>query len=275
MRIAFLVQAHANILQLTLLARALRAAGGDVYVHLDSKSKEDPAPLAPLATLVQRIPVFHGGFSQVDATLLKLRAAMRQGYDHYFLLSGQCFPIKSAQWLAARLAAGGDFLNCYPMPRDRSQKRLDRLQHFHFERHAQSRWHALLNRAARRLPKRDFVNGLSLWPYAGSNWWCLRDSTVRYIDDYVNRHPDFVRYMRLTAYADEVFFQSVVSNMGIQDELRPALFCADFDAHTCRPRTYTSADIDMLDAREAYVARKFDLESSPDVLMHYAAFAGG
>ena len=274
MRIAFLVQAHANVPQLTLLTRALRASGGDVYIHVDSKSKEDPTPLSTLATLVERIPVFHGGFSQVRATLLKLQAAMRKGYDHYFLLSGQCFPIKSAEWLSTRLAAGGDFLNYYPMPRDKFQKRLDRLQHFHFERHGHSRWHALLNKGAKRLPKRDFVNGLSLWPYAGSNWWCLRDSTVRFIDDYVNRHSDFVRFMRLTAYSDEVFFQSIVSNMGIEDELRPALFCADFDPSTDRPRIYTTADIDLLDAREAFVARKFDLISSPEVLMHYAGRVG-
>lgn len=275
MRIAFLIQAHANPAQISQLTRSLQALGGDVFLHYDRKSAEPLDGLPDGVRCVERIPVYHGGFSQVACTLLMLEQAVAQGYDRYFLLSGQCFPIKSRAWLLERLALDVDYLNIYPMPCDRLQKRLDRLQHHHFERHAESVGHKLMNRLARLLPKRDFVNGLSVWPHAGSNWWCLRHDSVAYVLDYVRRMPGFVRFMSTTSYADEVFFQSILSNMGPGYATRPALFHAEFEPASGRPRLFTMADVPMLDATEAFVARKFDLAREPQVLLHYAAAAAG
>ncbi|WP_200231765.1 beta-1,6-N-acetylglucosaminyltransferase [Rubrivivax gelatinosus] len=275
MKIAFLVQAHTNVAQLALLARALHSARSEVWLHLDAKCSEDPSPLLADAQLVPRIPVYHAGFSQVRATLILLRAAFERGYDHYFLLSGQCFPIKPLDWLFERLDPGHDRLNCYPLPRDILAKRLDRLERFYFERHADSLLHRLGNKIAWRLPKRNFVKGLSLWPYGGSNWWCLRHSTVAYVLRYADTNPGFSRFLSTTLCSDEVFFQSIVSNMAIEHELRPALFCADFDPSTHRPRVYTRADIPLLDAREVFVARKMDLAVDAGLLEHYAGVARG
>lgn len=269
MRVAFLVQAHTNVQQISMLANVLSSDISDVYVHFDRKSSEDLS-LLKNATIVPRVPVYHGGFSQIRATLTLLRAAIPQQYDHYFLLSGQCFPIKSLSWLMEKLNPSCDYINFYPMPREALAKRLDRLESFYFERQSDHAIYLWLNRLARRLPKRNFVKGLSLWPYAGSNWWCLRKSTVEYILQYTDRYPKFSRYLSTTSYSDEVFFQSIISNMGIESELKPALFCADFDPTTQHPRIYTMADIPLLDSREVFLARKMNLKVSPEIIHHYS-----
>lgn len=271
MKIAFLIQAHANVAQLRMLASTLEALGGDVYLHFDKKSPESLADLPASVRVAERIPVYHGGYSQVACTLALLRKALPQQYDRYFLLSGQCFPIKSKDWLLDRLTLDVDYLNIYPMPCDALQKRLDRLQGYHFERHSESAAHRLLNKLSRILPKRNFVNGMSVWPHAGSNWWCLRHESAAYVLDYVRRMPDFVRFMRTTAYPDEVFFQSILSNLGPKYAHRPALFHAEFNRATGRPRFFTMNDVALLDGTEAFFARKFDLAQQPDILHHYAS----
>lgn len=272
MKIAFLVQAHSSVRQLSMLSKALTSTDSDVYIHFDKKSREDLGDLKDAVT-VARVPVYHGGFSQVKATLNLLGAAVKKNYDYFFLLSGQCFPIKSLTWLQQRLDGKTDFINCYPMPRDAFKKTLDRLEHFYFERHAESAVHSLLNKISYRLPKRNFVRGLSLWPYAGSQWWCLRKNTVLYILDYVARNPGFSRYMSTTTCSDEVFFQSIISNMGNTKEQKPALFCADFDAETARPKIYTTKDIPMLDGRDVFVARKMDLNVDSGIIDYYSSLA--
>lgn len=268
MRVAFLIQAHTNVPQINLLSEALERLGGRVYLHFDGKSTEPLDGLRPSVRQVKRHAVYHGGFSQVVATLELLHEAAADGHDRYFLLSGQCFPIKPAAWLRERMAADVDYINMYPMPCDLLHKRLDRLQHHHFERHSASTVHRLMNRLAARLPKRDFVNGMSMWPHAGSQWWCLRHSTATYVLDYVRRMPAFVRFMKTTSYPDEVFFQSILSNLGPSHQRRPALFHAEF-AENGHPRVFSLADVGMLDATEAMFARKFDLKNSPDLLQHY------
>jgi hypothetical protein len=269
MKVAFLVQAHTNVAQLHRLTQVLSSDRSDVYLHFDRKSPEDPTGLAQ-ATLVPRLPVYHGGFSQVTATLSLLRAAIaHQDYDYYFLLSGQCFPIKSLDWLAAKLDGTSDYINYYPMPCEALAKGLDRLEYFYFERQAKPGAYGLVNQLAKRLPKRNFVKGLDLWPHAGSQWWCLRHRTIGDILQYVDRHPRFSRYLRTTSYSDEVFFQSIISTLGIESALKPALFCADFDPATRRPKTYTTADIPLLDARDVFVARKMDINVAPEIVNHY------
>ena len=269
MRIAFLVQAHTNVKQISMLSSLLSSDRSDVYVHFDKKSSEDLSGLTN-ATIVPRIPVYHGGFSQVQATLNLLRSAVKQNYDYYFLLSGQCFPIKPLSWLMDTLDPSFDHIDFYAMPKDIYAKRLDRLEYYYFEKQSENSAYLWLNRLLKRImPKRNFVKGLSLWPYAGANWWCLRHSTIEYVLNYTDRYPKFSRYMSMTSYSDEVFFQSIISNMGIESELKPALYCADFDPATKHPKIYTLQDIPLLDSREVFVARKMDINVEPEIVHHY------
>jgi hypothetical protein len=254
--IAFLIQAHCNPPQIAEAVRRLQYNGHRAFIHYDRKSADDLS-LIQNNLISQRIPVYHAGISQVNATLHMLRAARAAGrFDYYFLMSGQCFPVNDVAWLESRVGDGNIYLNYRAMPIETWAKRLDRLEHFYFERDgAVSR---LANRFLKRLPKRNFVKGLSLWPYAGSNWWCLPHDVVNYVLEYVDRYPYYHRYMRYTSYPDEVYFHSIISNMELRSRLRPALFYARFNEKTGRPFVFDKDTIGDIPTEEVFVARKFD-----------------
>ena len=94
---------------LARLVGALAGQGAAFYVHIDRKV--DPAPFAQaLAAMrdvhfVEPVRVNWMGFSIVEATLRLMRAARRQGYDRYSLLSGQDYPIRSNSSIADVLGA--------------------------------------------------------------------------------------------------------------------------------------------------------------------------
>lgn len=98
-KIAILIQCHKNPEQVNLLLAALQHPDVDIYIHVDKKSDIG----SRLRTSSQmhilpdkyRVDVQWATFSQVRATLNLLRFASHQGnYEHYWLCSGQDYPIK-------------------------------------------------------------------------------------------------------------------------------------------------------------------------------------
>lgn len=272
-RVAFLVLAHTNPFQIRHLVNRLETGGHKVFIHYDRRSGDDLSIIHD-RLIPQRISAFHGGFSLVRATLLLMHAAMEDSsYDYFMLLSGQCFPVNGNSWLVERLKGGKLFISYHRMPVDLFAKRLDRLEHFYFEGSGLVR--KTVNRVARKLPKRDFVKGMSVWPYCGSQWWCLPNEVVKYILGYVDRFPSYVRFMSTTAYSDEVFFHSIISNMAIEERMAPALFYARFDPKTNRPVIFGTpeAPISEIPREHVFVARKFDSRLSDAFLTDQSAHA--
>ena len=257
MRVAFLVQAHGNGAQVYEAARRLEPAGHRIFVHWDAKSREKPGPVED-RVIPGCVRVWHAGYSQVEATLRLLRAARQAGrFDYFWLMSGQCFPVRPATWLEPRLAGGLAYINHYPMPDDLAEKRLDRLEHWNFE----GGWAAQrATQLAKRLPRRNWLKGLSLFPYAGSNWWALPADVVDYVLSYVDRHPRYVQFMRHASYPDEMFFQTIIAQMHVEDRIRPALFYARWSSDTGRPDHLQLSDIPD---GEVFMARKLDTRLNP------------
>ena len=49
-------------------------------------------------------------------------------------------------------------------------------------------------------------------PFFGSNWFAFTQDTARYIVDFVNTNPGYVRYKRFTENADETFLHTILMN---------------------------------------------------------------
>lgn len=119
MKIAFLMQCHKNPEQINILLKALKHPQVDIFVHVDSKSentrdaieKNEGIYLLPKRDCVD---VQWAQFSQVQATLNLLNAAIYRGYSHYFLISGQDFPIKSIEEIVdfLRVHEDDNFIEC-------------------------------------------------------------------------------------------------------------------------------------------------------------------
>jgi len=263
-RIAFLIQAHCNVQQIGEAIRRLERNGHRVFVHYDRKASDDLSAIEG-NLIAHRIAVHHAGISQVKATLHLLRAAHSAGpFSHYFLMSGQCFPVNTVEWLEDKINEEDIYLNYRSMPIEAWSKRLDRLESFYFER--KSLISKFANTVSRRLPKRNFIKGISMWPYAGSNWWCLPKDVIDYVLIYIDKYPEFHRYMRWTSYSDEVYFHSIISNMTVEDRMKPALFYARFDPNTGRPFVFEHTTFSQIPRDQVFVARKFDSRINSDFL---------
>ncbi len=265
-KVAFLVLAHTNPEQVRMLIGALTSEHTDVYVHFDAKYKGDLSIIKE-NVIEKRNEVYHSGYSVVNSTIDLIRYAYNSGarYEYYMLLSGQCFPVRSVSWLCDVLTGEHDYINYYPMPREISAKTLDRLEYFHVE--GDSVFTKASRRLLRCLPKRNFVKGMSMWPYSGSQWWCLREDTVRYILGFIDKYPAYSGYMRTTRIPDEVYFHSIISNMGIEHEIRPALFRAEFDPKTNRPYIVNKENINRLNREGIFILRKFDTKVDTEVII--------
>ena len=53
--------------------------------------------------------------------------------------------------------------------------------------------------------------------YYGSSWWNLTNNAVKYILDYVEKNPDYLKRFNYTWGSDEFFFQSILMSSDFKD----------------------------------------------------------
>lgn len=237
MKIAYLILAHREPLHLSRLISRLTAglSSSEVhcYIHLDKK-----ADLAPFERIKNQNVTFcaerkdctWGHISIVDATLLLLKTAMNssQQPDYFILLSGQCYPLRTAVDIASFLKSHRDaeFIETYSFPNVEYGKPPARLGSYWIRKSAPFlgfRWRIqrLLHFAIRN---RDFKSALAgMQPIVGSQWWALSALAVRHIDHYIQANPEFYNFCRHTDCPDEFVFQTIVGNSRFRDKISHSL----------------------------------------------------
>lgn len=110
MKLAFLIQCHKNADQINQLIGALSHPDIDLYIHVDKKSEITQQIRINNSNVTilsdeERVDVRWGTFSQVQATLNLLKRSYRKKYDFYWLISGQDFPLVSAESIIMKLSS--------------------------------------------------------------------------------------------------------------------------------------------------------------------------
>lgn len=95
--------------------------------------------------------------------------------------------------------------------------------------------------------------------YFGSSWICLSGETERWMESYLEAHPEYIRFYKNANCPDESFFQTLVMKSPFEDKREDYLHYVDWSEGANRPRTLTTADYEKLMASEKLMARKFDL----------------
>ena len=232
---AFLILAHQYPNQLYKLVTALNSPSSFFYIHVDKKNQEfmdAPEVLRlkamPNVTFVERIEVYWGGFSQVRATLILLKAAMENPAIGYFhLLSGVDYPLKStADIFSFFQQKDQDYLTyvpgeeCYRYWVDRyyfydSQYIDARKENKRFFQKIVGSLLILLQRicafAVMKLHWR-IRKPIPLDYYHGSNWFSLTRSSVEYVLSYLRQNPWILKRFEYTAVSDESFFIMILMN---------------------------------------------------------------
>lgn len=290
---AFVISAYRNPRQLVRLVSRLQGGGATFWIHVDAKApgvrrKVDEAFRG--CGDVHLVPSHRcswGDFGHVRASLKGIRALLAGDarFGVAILLTGQCYPLKPRSAIDAffRERPAISFLECTPFPvAGWRNDGFDRVEHWHFwfggrcfsfPGTEQFRaWY--LERAWSEISSRTGLSRLkrtAAFPeafYGGSGYWCLSREAVEYVDSFVSRRPDFVRFFRRVLFPDEIFFQTILMNSPlastvVSDNLR----YVDWSTPRARsPKVLRSEDFGSLAASAALFARKFDEDVDASVL---------
>lgn len=305
MKIHYFILVHKNPAQLCRLVEQLETEQTDFYIHVDKKTDISPFQeklnRPDIHFISERVDILWGTISQVSAVLNGMREISRKGEEGpVILLSGQDYPLKSNRYIAGFLEKHRttDFLFHFPLPSEIwPRKGWDRLKAYRIglsktegkkqvkiEPYAftfRNFYHflVLLCYKPSAFPKavRFFFtrrkHPSDIKPFGGSFWWGLKWSSINYILNYLETHPDYWKYHQYTANPDEIIFPSILcSDPEIAKNIQNSdLRYIDWGEGKESPRTFTVKDWETLigqsEEREDFLfARKFDPEVDPVIL---------
>jgi hypothetical protein len=195
--------------------------GADFFVHVDAKEtveqfkSDDFGPNVHF--LADRVRVYWGGFSIVEATLKLMQAATEQGmYERHVLLNGLDYPIKPTSFIVDTLLSdpNREFIRFFDIEKadPRYLEGVTRYYFFDAPRLLANRFFDARQRAQRLLrwlPKR------LVRPYThcfGHMQWALTGQCVQFILDFAETHQDLRRFYKYSFAPDERFIHTIVAN---------------------------------------------------------------
>ncbi|WP_151718745.1 DUF5928 domain-containing protein [Gemmobacter serpentinus] len=275
-KIAYILLCHKDPAGIIAQAERLTAAGDYIAIHFDARAKrEDYARIRaaldgnPSVTFARkRRKCGWGEWSLVDATLQAVRAAVDTfpRATHFYMLSGDCMPIKSAEYAHAFLERDeADYIESFDFFNSNWIKtgiKSERLIYRHWFNERTQKWlfYTSMNLQERFGLSRPIPEDLAI--QIGSQWWCLRRRTIEWILDFCAKRRDVMRFFRTTWIPDETFFQTLVRHLVPQDEIRTRALTFLMFTDYGMPVTFYNDNYNLLLSQDYLFARKI----SPDAL---------
>lgn len=278
MKIAHLILAHKGPEQLELLIRRLSFKDFHIYIHLDRKADINNfrhlCELENVFFIRKRLSVKWAGFSQVKAVVESLREILSTNiqYEYINTLSGQDYPLKSNEEIYSFFMnqTGKSFLFCEKEGSEWWQKAILRIEQYHttdFSFIGQGRLEIILNSI---LPKRKLPfpqSPFTLYGGPGSLWWTLHKETVRYLIDFMDRHPRLRLFSLFTWGSDEFLIPTILMNSPFKDRIVQQNYrYMDWSSGAPNPKILTINDCRNLLNSNQLFARKFDIDYDRDIL---------
>ncbi len=271
MTLAYLILAHTAPQQILRSIARLRAPGVVFVVHIDARADDSiHAALAgqPDVHLAPRARCYWGTYGIVQATIncIQTLLALGQPFDYAVLLSGQDYPIKTPQAIAAFFTAnaGTEFIEAFPL--DQPNRWSEQGGAFQAMARVQQYTLTLRSRTLHLKLLRRFYRGWK--PHGGSQWWALSRPAIEWIADYLAKHSALSRYYRHTFIPDESMFQTMLANSPFAAKASTqALNYVDWDRPNPKfPRTLDDEDFERLKAAPNLFARKLNAVQSATLL---------
>ena len=273
-RVAFILLCHKNPAVIIQQAEQMTAAGDYIAIHFDaSASAQDFEAIHsalgdnPNVVFAARVKCGWGEWSLVQATLKAIEAAVAAfpRATHFYMVSGDCMPIKSAGFAHKLLDENDvdyieshDFFDSNWIKTGFREERLV-YRHFFNERTQKRRFYTALElqkwfKMTRKIPE-------DLQIMIGSQWWCLRRQTVEAVLEFVQSRRDVMRFFRTTWIPDETFFQTLVRHLvparEIENRTLTFLMFSDYGM----PVTFYNDHYDLLLGQGSLFARKISAEA--------------
>jgi hypothetical protein len=273
-KIAFILLCHKDPQAIIAQAERLTAAGDYMAIHFDGRA--NPSDFAAIKDALsdnpnvvfakKRIKCGWGEWSLVQATLNAVEAAEAAfpRATHFYMLSGDCMAIKSAEYAHAFLDNRDvDYIESFDFFDSdwiKTGMKEDRLiyRHFFNERTQKRIFYGALNFQRRLGLKRSIPANLQMM--IGSQWWCLRRHTIEAVLDFVRARSDVLRFFQTTWIPDETFFQTIVRHLVPRKEIDSRTLTFLIFTDYGMPVTFHNDHYDLLLAQDFLFARKI----SPD-----------
>ncbi len=275
-KIAYILLCHKDPEAIIAQARRLTAAGDCMAIHFDARAPREAyeqihAALADNENVTfarRRIKCGWGEWSLVEATLEAVRAAEAAfpRATHFYMLSGDCMSIKSAEYAHAFLdGADVDYIESFDYFESdwiKTGFKEERLiyRHFFNERRQSRLFYASFNIQKKLGLTRSIPEDLQIM--IGSQWWCLRRRTIEWILEFVARRKDVMRFFRTTWIPDETFFQTLVRHLVPESEIRSRTLTFLMFSDYGMPVTFYNDHYDLLLAQDYLFARKISPEAT-------------
>lgn len=272
---AYLILAHKNWDQVSLLIQLLDDRRNDIYIHFD-KSKEPAREIKDMLIRAARLSTIYftdnvrvrwGDFGMVQAELNLLGASIQREYQYYHLLSGMDLPLKSQDEIHAffDLHEGLEFVSFSSQEwHEKFKSRYEYYWPFYIgNKEKWNNWSRRFNRIFHLLQKLIGINRIQNRPFGGGSQWF---SITHGFAQYVVGHGDLIhKWYKMTFIPDESFLQSLVIEAGLKEQLfqpeRGSGFNGNMrltDWNRGNPYTYRSEDyLDLINSKLLF-ARKFD-----------------
>ena len=269
-RIAFILLCHKDPDAVIQQARRLTAVGDFMSIHFDARAgradydrihealKDNPR----VVFVRRRIKCGWGTWSLVKATLLAVRAAVEAfpRATHFYMLSGDCMAIKSAEYAHGFLdAEDADYIESvdyFDSGWIKTGFREERLIYRHFFNERTHKW--LFYKSYELQKRLGLARGVpaDLQMMIGSQWWCLRRRTIEAVLDLARRRRDIMRFFRTTWIPDETFFQTLVRHLVPEKEIRSRTLTFLIFTDYGMPVVFYNDHYDLLLAQDYLFARK-------------------
>ncbi|MBD3764278.1 MAG: glycosyl transferase, partial [Rhodobacterales bacterium] len=273
-RIAYILLCHKDPEAIIAQAERLTAAGDYMAIHFDANAgpadyQKIRAALAdnPGVTFARRrLRCGWGEWSLVAATLEAVRAAVDAfpRATHFYMLSGDCMSIKSAEYAHAFLdREEADYIESFDFFTSdwiKTGIKEERLIYRHwFNERSHKTWFYRSLDWQKRLGLRRRVPA-DLQIQIGSQWWCLRRATIEAILEFLRARPDVTRFFRTTWIPDETFFQTLVRHLVPEAQIRTRTLTFLMFTDYGMPVNFHNDHYDLLISQDYLFARKI----SPD-----------
>lgn len=274
-RIAFILLTHKDPQGVIEQAKRLTATGDFVSIHFDKRAPQEMFQKLQdalgdhpgVAFAPRRLKCGWGEWSLVAATVEALRAAEAAfpQATHFYMLSGDCMPVKSAEFARAFLDADDcDYIESFDFFESdwiKTGFKEERLIYRHWFNERTQKWLFYTSFALQKRfgLTREVPKGLQVM--IGSQWWCLRRQTVEAILDLIQKRPEIPRFFSTTWIPDETFFQSLVAHLVPKTQIRTRTLTFLIFTDYGMPVTFYNDHYDFLLRQDYLFARKISAEA--------------
>ncbi len=274
-KIAFILLCHKDPSAVIQQARRLTRAGDVMAIHFDARAKKSDYDKIRSALGSNESVVFArnrkrcgwGEWSLVAATLEAIKAAVDAFPDatHFYMLSGDCMAIKSAEYVHNFLDTHDrDFIESFDFFESGWIKTGIQEERLIYRHYFNERGNKPLFYGAMAVQKR--LGLTRSWPadlqiMIGSQWWCLRRRTIEDILALLKKRPEITRFFRTTWIPDETFFQTLVRHLVPETEIENRTLTFLMFSDYGMPVTFYNDHYDLLLSQDFLFARKVSPEA--------------